>query len=64
MIPHLSALPSTLSVMLVAADLAAVIIVVASTVIVVVAVLGLFVWAAIQDGREEKALRAWRQRRK
>jgi len=49
--------------MLVASDLAAIIIVIALTVIVVVAVLGLFVWGAIQDGREEKAMRAWRQRR-
>ena len=49
--------------MLVASDLAAIIIVVVSTVVVVVAVLGLFVWGAIQDGREEKALKAWRQRR-
>ena len=49
--------------MLVAFDFAAIIIVIVSTVVVVVAVLGLFVWGAIQDGREEKALRAWRQRR-
>jgi hypothetical protein len=50
--------------MLVATDLAAIIIVVVSTVLVCVAVLGLFVWGAIQDGREEKALRAWRRRGK
>jgi hypothetical protein len=47
----------------VAADLAAVVIVVVMTVVVVVAVLGLFVWGAIQDGREEKALRAERRRK-
>jgi phosphotransferase system glucose/maltose/N-acetylglucosamine-specific IIC component len=49
--------------MLVATSLAAIVIVVAVTVIVVVAVLGLFVWGAIQDGREEKALKARRQGR-
>ena len=54
--------PSRLSVMLVASDLAAIIIVIVTTAIVVVAVLGLFVWGAIQDGREEKAMRAWRRR--
>ena len=41
--------------MLLAADLAAVIIVVVMTALVVVAVIGLHVWGAIQDGREEKA---------
>jgi hypothetical protein len=46
----------------VASDLPAIIVVVASTVIVVVLVLGLFVWGAIQDGREEKAFRASRRR--
>jgi len=46
---------------LVAADLAVAILVVASTVVVVVVVLGLHVWGAIQDGREEKAMR-WRRR--
>jgi hypothetical protein len=30
--------------------------------IVVVVVIGLHVWGAIQDGREEKAMRAWRRR--
>jgi hypothetical protein len=50
--------------MLVASDLAAIIVVIVSTVIVVVAVLGLFVWGAILDGREEKAVKAWRHRRK
>jgi hypothetical protein len=49
--------------MLLASDLAAIIIVVLLTVIVVVSVLGLFVWGAIQDGREEKALRTWRRGR-
>jgi hypothetical protein len=34
---------------------AAVVIVVVSTAVVVVGVLGLFVWAAIQDGRDEAA---------
>lgn len=46
--------------MLVASELAAIIIVVISTVFVVVVVLGLHVWGAIQDGREEKAMRAFR----
>ena len=53
---------STLSVMLAATSLAAIVIVVAVTAIVVIAVLGLFVWGAIQDGREEKALKASRKR--
>jgi phosphotransferase system glucose/maltose/N-acetylglucosamine-specific IIC component len=48
--------------MLIASDLAGIVIVIASTVIVVVAVLGLFVWGAIQDGREEKASKTRRQR--
>jgi hypothetical protein len=43
--------------MLVAADVAAVAIVVGATVLVVVAVLGLHVWGAIQDGREERRRR-------
>jgi hypothetical protein len=51
-------------VLLIASDLAAIIIVIASTVFVVVVVLGLHIWGAIQDGREEKAMRAWRQRRR
>ena len=38
---------------LLVADIAAVVIVVVSTAVVVVGVLGLFVWAAIQDGRDE-----------
>jgi hypothetical protein len=50
-------------VLLIASDLAAIIIVVVSTVFVVVVVLGLHVWGAIQDGREEKAMHAWRHRR-
>ena len=48
--------------MLVASDLAAIIIVVVSTVFVVVVVLGLHIWGAIQDGREEKAMWGWRHR--
>jgi phosphotransferase system glucose/maltose/N-acetylglucosamine-specific IIC component len=48
---------------LVATSLAAIVIVVVVTAITVVAVLGLFVWGAIQDGREEKASRAERKRR-
>jgi hypothetical protein len=47
-----------------AASLAAVVIVSVVTAIVVVVVLGLFVWAAIQDGREEKAHEAQRKRRR
>jgi hypothetical protein len=54
---------STLSVMLIATSLAAIVIVVAVTAIVVIAVLGLFVWGAIMDGREEKALKASRRRK-
>lgn len=46
--------------MLIASSLAAIIIVVVSTVFVVVVVLGLHIWGAIQDGREEKEL--WRRR--
>lgn len=45
-----------------ASDLAAIIIVVISTVFVVVVVLGLHIWGAIQDGREEKAMWSWRHR--
>jgi hypothetical protein len=47
---------------LIASDLAASIIVVASTVFVVVLVLGLHIWGAIQDGKEEKAMWRWRHR--
>ncbi len=64
--PALAAAPpvtSTLWVMLVATSVAAVVIVFAMTAIVVVAVLGLFVWGAIQDGREERALKEQRKRR-
>jgi hypothetical protein len=49
--------------MLAATSLAAIVIVVAVTAIVVVSVLGLFVWGAIQDGREENALKASRRRK-
>ena len=49
---------------LVGASLAAIIIVIASTVFVVVVVLGLHIWGAIQDGREEKANWRWRHRRR
>jgi hypothetical protein len=38
--------------------------VVIATVFVVAVVLGLHVWGAIQDGREEKAMRAWRRRKR
>ncbi len=48
--------------MLVATSLAAIVIVVTVTAIIVIAVLGLFVWGAIQDGREERALKAQRRR--
>ena len=48
--------------MLIASDLVAIIIVVVMTVLVVVVVLGLHVWGAVQDGREEKAMEAWRRR--
>lgn len=50
--------------LVIASDLAAIIIVVVSTVFVVVVVLGLHIWGAIQDGREEKAMSAWRHRRR
>ncbi len=46
-----------------AASLAAIVIVIAVTAIVVIVVLGLFVWGAIQDGREENALKARRKPR-
>jgi phosphotransferase system glucose/maltose/N-acetylglucosamine-specific IIC component len=39
------------------ADLAAYVVVIVVTAAVVVAVLGAFVWAAIQDGRDEDARR-------
>jgi hypothetical protein len=47
----------------VATSLAAIVIIIVMTALVVVAVLGLFVWGAIQDGREEKALKASRGRK-
>ena len=47
--------------MLIASNLAAIIIVVVMTVIVVVLVLAMHVWGAVQDGREERAMRAWRR---
>jgi phosphotransferase system glucose/maltose/N-acetylglucosamine-specific IIC component len=50
--------------MLYAADVAAVVIVVVMTALVVIVVIGLHVWGAIQDGREEKAMRAFRHRSK
>ena len=43
--------------MVLAADVAAIVIVVVATTFVVIVVLGLHVWGAIQDGREEKAFR-------
>jgi hypothetical protein len=50
--------------MLYADDLAAIVIVVVMTALVVIVVIGLHVWGAIQDGREEKAMRAFRRRPK
>jgi hypothetical protein len=44
-------------------DLAAIVIVVAMTAIVVVVVIGLHVWGAIQDGREEKEMKDFRHGR-
>ena len=44
-------------------DLAAIVIVVAMTAIVVVVVIGLHVWGAIQDGREEEAMKDFRHGR-
>jgi len=49
--------------MLVATSLVAIVIVIAVTAITVISVLGLFVWGAIQDGREETALKNQRKRR-
>jgi phosphotransferase system glucose/maltose/N-acetylglucosamine-specific IIC component len=40
----------------------AIVLVVVMTAAVVVVVIGLHVWGAIQDGREEKAMHAWRHR--
>jgi hypothetical protein len=47
---------------IVAADIVAIVIVVVMTTLVVVVVIGLHIWGAIQDGREEKAMRPWRRR--
>jgi len=44
-------------------DLVAVMLVVVMTAFVVIVVIGLHIWGAIQDGREEKAIRAWRRPR-
>lgn len=46
------------------ADVLVAVLVIAMTVTVVVAVIGLHVWGAIQDGREEKAMRTSRRRRR
>lgn len=46
---------------LLASDLPAIVIVVAMTVFVVVVVIGMHVWGAIQDGRQEKAFRESRR---
>jgi hypothetical protein len=43
------------------ADLVAVVLVVVMTVLVVLVVIGLHIWGAIQDGREEKAMRSRRR---
>jgi hypothetical protein len=42
---------------LLASDLPAIVIVVVMTAVVVIVVIGLHVWGAIQDGREEKRRR-------
>jgi hypothetical protein len=47
----------------VGSDVVAIVLVVVVTALVVVVVIGLHVWGAIQDGREEKAMRSWRRRR-
>ena len=44
-------------------DLVAIVLVVVMTALVVIVVIGLHIWGAIQDGREEKAIRAWRRPR-
>jgi hypothetical protein len=43
------------------ADLVAIVFVVVMTVLVVIVVIGLHIWGATQDGREERAMRAWRR---
>ncbi len=48
--------------MTVASDVAEWILSIAAAVFVIVVVLGLHVWGAIQDGREEKAMWRWRHR--
>jgi len=48
---------------LLASDLPAIVIVVVMSAIVVIVVIGMHVWGAIQDGREEKAFRESRRRR-
>jgi len=40
----------------------AIVLVVVVTTLVVAVVLGLHVWGAIQDGREEEEMRVWRRR--
>jgi hypothetical protein len=45
-----------------AADIVAIVLVVVMTALVVVVVIGLHIWGAVQDGREEKAMRPWRRR--
>jgi hypothetical protein len=47
--------------MVIGADLVAIVLVIVMTAFVVIAVIGLHIWGAIQDGREEKAMRAWRR---
>ena len=42
-------------------DLVAIVLVVVMTALVVIVVIGMHIWRAIQDGREEKAMRAWRR---
>ncbi len=61
--PETVPVSSTLLVMLVATSVAAIVIVVTVTAIMVIGVLGLFVWGAIQDGREEHVMKAQRRRR-
>jgi len=47
--------------MLIGAELVAIVLVVVLTALVVVIVIGLHIWGAIQDGREERAMRTWRR---
>lgn len=46
--------------MLVAVDIVALVLVIVVTAFVAIVVIGLHVWGAIQDGREEKTM--WRRR--